>query len=121
MINEEVLPNFGISPEIINKITWSKPVLNFGLPDKRVKELNDKITKKRNLPQGSFGSISTIIHSTVSSNTVAFNENLSTGICKVFWNKETNEVFSIRKFKHITMPLITCHCHPLRLQLTKTF
>ena len=95
MINEEVLPNFGISPEIINKITWSKPVLNFGLPDKRVKELNDKITKKRNLPQGSFGSISTIIHSTVSSNTVAFNENLSTGICKVFWNKETNEVLKL--------------------------
>ena len=95
MRNEDALPSYSISPEIVNKITWDKPAINFGLPDKRVKEIYDKINKKQNLSQENFGSISAVIRSPSAGNTLAFNENISTGICKVFWDKETNEVLKI--------------------------
>ena len=95
MRNDEALPSYSISPEIVNKITWDKPVINFGLPEKRVKEIYDKINKKQNLSQENFGSISAVIRSPSAGNTLAFNENISTGICKVFWDKETNEVLKI--------------------------
>ena len=91
MRNEDALPSYSISPEIVNKITWDKPVINFGLPEKHVKEIYDKINKKQNLSQENFGSISAVIRSPSAGNTLAFNENISTGICKVFWDKETNE------------------------------
>ena len=91
-MNETSFPNFSISPEIIDKITWDKPSLNFGIPRKRMKEITNKYTKKTSIEQGNFGSISTIIQAGGTKQIITFNENISSGLCRVFVNLESNEV-----------------------------
>ena len=55
-------------------------------------EITNKYLKKTSIEQGNFGSISTVIQAGGTKQIITFNENISSGLCKVFVNLETNEV-----------------------------
>ena len=99
MLEEGALPNFFIPRENIDRIRWKAPTLHYGLPKYRVKAITEKFTRLSQKDDESekeyFGYLSSMRRLGTDNNVFVFDENISTGKCKVLWNQETNEVLKV--------------------------